>query len=150
LRLLLDANLSPRVARLLTASGVEAGHVRDYGLRHAEDDEILAFAATSDHVLVSEDTDFGEILGATRAAAPSVVLLRTADPMTPEEQAVLLATNLPAVATALADGSLVVIARGRMRVRPLPFRGAAGSTSPASARRLRRAVAQHRPAVEGT
>jgi hypothetical protein len=52
---------------------------------------------------------------------PSLVLLRSAEPISPEECVDLLAGNLPLVETTLAAGSLVVIARGRMRIRALPF-----------------------------
>jgi predicted nuclease of predicted toxin-antitoxin system len=36
-----DANLSPRIARLLQAAGHDAVHVRDIGLRDASDDRII-------------------------------------------------------------------------------------------------------------
>jgi hypothetical protein len=43
--------------------------------------------------------DFGELLAAARRATrPSVVLLRSADRLTSDQQAALLAANLPAVA----------------------------------------------------
>jgi predicted nuclease of predicted toxin-antitoxin system len=120
-RLLLDANLSHRTAVSLRARGFDASHVRDHGLQHADDDAIFDFAATDGCVLVSEDTDFGELLATRAAKAPSLVLLRSAEPISPDECVELLADNLPLVATALASGSLVVIARGRMRIRALPF-----------------------------
>ena len=121
MRLLLDANLSHRTAALLRARGFDASHVRDHGLQHANDDAIFDFAAREECVLVSEDTDFGEILATRGTKVPSLVLLRSAEPISPDECVDLLADNLPLVATALADGSLVVIARGRMRIRALPF-----------------------------
>jgi predicted nuclease of predicted toxin-antitoxin system len=43
-------------------------------------------------VIVSADSDFGELLAASRGATrPSVVLLRSVDRLTSEEQAALLA-----------------------------------------------------------
>ena len=72
-------------------------------------------------VIVSADSDFGEMLAASRGATrPSVVLLRSADRLAPDEQATLLATNLAAVAVDLEAGAIVTIARRRMRVRSLP------------------------------
>jgi hypothetical protein len=62
------------------------------------------------------------MLAASRGATrPSVVLLRSADRLTSDSQAVLLAANLPAVADDLETGAIVTIARGRMRVRSLPI-----------------------------
>jgi predicted nuclease of predicted toxin-antitoxin system len=122
-RFLIDANLSPRVAALLEGAGFEAIHVVDVGLVTAADEAILAYAATNELVIVSADTDFGELLATSRGAVrPSVVLLRSADHLTPDQQAALLVANLPAVADELKTGALVSIARGRLRMRSLPVR----------------------------
>jgi predicted nuclease of predicted toxin-antitoxin system len=95
-RLLIDANLSPKVARALVKSGLDAVHVRDVGLLTAPDRSILDYPAANDLVIVSADSDFGEMLAASRGATrPSVVPLRSADRLTSDNQAVLLAANLP-------------------------------------------------------
>ena len=120
MRLLIDANLSPRVAATLHDAGHEAVHVADIGMLGASDDAILAHAAAAGQVIVSADTDFGELLAVTGAVRPSVVLLRSADHLTQDQQAVLLVANLPAVTAELDAGAVVSIARGRLRVRPLP------------------------------
>ena len=122
MRLLIDANLSPKVTRALSKSGLAAVHVGDVGLLTATDRSILDYAAANDLVIVSADSDFGEMLAARRGATrPSVVLLRSADRLTSDGQASLLATNLPAVADDLEVGAIVTIGRGRMRVRSLPI-----------------------------
>lgn len=122
MRLLIDANLSPRVAVALGKAGLESVHVRDVGLLTATDRSILDHAAANALVIVSADSDFGELLAASRGATrPSVVLLRSADRLTPDEQAALLAANLPVVADDLEAGAVVTIARGRMRIRSLPI-----------------------------
>lgn len=97
MRFLLDSNLSPRVALLLRVAGLDAQHVRDHGLQRAADAVILEFARDRSFVIVSEDTDFGELLAQQRTAAPSFVLLRTDGSMTPDQQAgVLMIPPLPA------------------------------------------------------
>jgi predicted nuclease of predicted toxin-antitoxin system len=112
-RLLIDANLSPKVAALRKA-GLESVHVGDVGLLTAPDQAILDYAAVNALVIVSADSDFGELLAAARGATrPSVVLLRSADRLTSDEQAALLAANLPVVADDLEAGAIVTIARGR-------------------------------------
>jgi predicted nuclease of predicted toxin-antitoxin system len=121
-QLLIDANLSPRVAAKLRDAGHDAVHVADVGLLSASDEAILAHAVASHQVVVSADTDFGELLAVSGATRPSVVLLRSADRLTPYQQAALLADNLPAVAAELDSGAVVSIARGRLRVRLLPVR----------------------------
>jgi hypothetical protein len=58
-------------------------------------------------VIISAGTDFGELLAISRGAVrPSAVLLRSADRLTPEQQAALPAANLPAVADDLGTGAV--------------------------------------------
>ena len=86
MRLLIDANLSPKVAAALSKAGLESVHVGDVGLLTAPDRAILDYAAANALVIVSADSDFGELLAASRGATrPSVVLLRSADRLTPDE-----------------------------------------------------------------
>ena len=57
MRLLLDNNLSRKVADLLRAAGLDVVHVRDIGLHAAHDETVLAAARSDARVLVSADTD---------------------------------------------------------------------------------------------
>lgn len=122
MKLLVDQNMARRVAALLRDAGYDAVHVAERGLSAAEDHEIIEAARAEGRVVVSEDTDFGALLALTGADAPSFVLIRGAEPLTPDEQASLLIANLPTVAAELEEGAIVVLARGRLRVRPLPVR----------------------------
>jgi predicted nuclease of predicted toxin-antitoxin system len=121
MKFLLDSNLSHRVAQLLRDAGIEAAYVRDKDLQHATDSVILKFARQHAFVLVSEDTDFGELLARQCTVAPSFVLLRTYEPMTPDDQAAVLVANLPRLCDDLDQGAIVVIERSRLRVRRLPM-----------------------------
>lgn len=121
MKFLLDSNLSHRVAQLLRDAGIDATHVRDNDLQHATDLKILMFARQHSFVLVSEDTDFGELLAQQRTVTPSFVLLRTSVPMTPDEQAAILLANIPRLRDDLDQGAIVVIERSRLRVRRLPL-----------------------------
>lgn len=121
MRLLLDANLSPEVARRLSEAGHDAAHVADIGLLTASDPVILQAAADQDQVLLTADADFGALLALGSLATPSVVLLRSADHMRPTEQADLLAANLPAIAEALEEGAIASLSRDHLRIRSLPI-----------------------------
>lgn len=120
MKLLVDANLSPRMAAQLRDSGYEASHVVDHGLLRAADDAILAYARALGHVIVSADTDFATLLALSGGESPSLVLLRSADHLTPGEQAALLTANLPAVTADLDSGAVVSLSRMHLRVRALP------------------------------
>lgn len=122
MRFLLDSNLSHRVAALLRAGGLDAEHVRDHGLQSEPDEVILEFARKGGYVVVSEDTDLGELLAYQRTHAPSFVLLRTNGPLAPDEHAALLLANLPGLESELDQGAVVVVGRDRLRVRSLPLR----------------------------
>jgi predicted nuclease of predicted toxin-antitoxin system len=120
-KLLLDANLSPRVARLLKEAGHDAIHVADIGLLTAADPDILRTAAKEERILLTADSDFGALLALGSLASPSVLLLRSADHLRPNEQAELIAANLPQIAEDLKKGAIVSLTRDRLRVRELPI-----------------------------
>ncbi|MGI8647257.1 MAG: hypothetical protein DLM55_09510 [Acidimicrobiales bacterium] len=123
MKLLIDANLSPRIAQRLNADGrYEASHVRDHGLLAASDEVILSHAGATGCVVVSADSDFATMLALANLRSPSLVLLRSFDHLTPDEQADLLLGNLPAVAQDLSAGAVVSITTERIRVRSLPIR----------------------------
>jgi len=121
LRFLVDANLSPRVAARLRSSGHDAVHVGDEGLLTADDMPILAHASRTGRIILSADADFAMLLAVGRRREPSFILLRSADRLTPEQQAKLILANLDAVAADLQSGAVVTIGRGHLRVRTLPM-----------------------------
>jgi predicted nuclease of predicted toxin-antitoxin system len=121
-RFLLDQNVSPVLVGLLAEAGHSAEHLRDLGLSRAPDHEVLATATTTGAVLVSSDTDFGELLARSNAAGPSVILLRRQEDRRADDIAALIIANLDAVADDLSAGALVVLDNERIRIRSLPFR----------------------------
>lgn len=76
MKFLLDQNVSPALVGLLADADHLAEHVRDLGMREAPDDVVLAAARDAEAVLISSDTDFGELLARSNANEPSVILLR--------------------------------------------------------------------------
>ena len=120
MKFLVDANLSPRVAELLTLAGHDAVAVRDIGLGAATDEDILEHAATDGRILISHDSDFGALLAFRRLSRPSLILIRSSDPLSPEQHAALVLGNLSTIADELTAGAIVVFARGHLRTRRLP------------------------------
>lgn len=121
MKFLLDANLSPEVARFLKEAGHDAIHVGDIGLLSAPDPEILQTAAKEERILLTADADFGALLALGSLASPSVVLLRSADHLRPFEQAELIAANLPSISDDLERGAIASLTRDRLRIRELPI-----------------------------
>ena len=122
MRLLLDANLSPRIAESLSAAGFDAVHVADLGLVTATDDVIFDRAAEHGLVVVTADSDFGALLAMRRATSPSVVHLRHVAELVAEEHLQLLVANLPQIADDLDRGAIVSLSPTRLAVRDLPLR----------------------------
>ena len=120
MNVLVDMNLAPAWVAALTAGDLHVRHWQDVGDKTAPDHEILSWARNNSYVVLTLDLDFQQLLFATRARGPSVVLLRVRDP---------LAASLPLKirgvllqnAAQLADGCLIVVDENRSRVRRLPL-----------------------------
>ena len=121
MKFLLDQNVSPALVGLLADADHLAEHVRDMGMREAPDDVVLAAARDADAVLISSDTDFGELLARSNAKGPSVILLRRQEGRRASKIASLIVANLQAVADDLASGAIVVLDDDRVRIRSLPL-----------------------------
>ena len=75
MRWIVDAQLPPALARLLTSLGHQAEHVQDCGLRDATDSAIWSYALACGAVIVTKDEDFATRSYASKNA-PVVVWLR--------------------------------------------------------------------------
>jgi len=120
MRLLLDNNLSPRLAPVLGAVGWDVIHVRTFDLQRAAD-EVMRAARDDDRILVSADTDFGALLARSGESSPSMVLVRRVAGRRVSDLAAILIANLPAVEEDLRAGSVVAIGEDSLRVRRLPL-----------------------------
>ncbi|MFA5343865.1 MAG: DUF5615 family PIN-like protein [Kiritimatiellia bacterium] len=121
MKLVIDMNLSPAWISPLERAGHTVTHWSSVGSPNATDREILGWARQNDCVVFTHDLDFGAILAATDADAPSVVQIRTQDP-TPIFCAELLLDVLRQYIQELASGALISIDEDRARVRLLPLK----------------------------
>lgn len=121
MNLLIDANLSPKVAGALRNAGFDAVHVGDLGLLTASDDEIFDRAVTDRSVVVTADSDFGTMLALRRATSPSVVHLRHVAELGPDEHIALLVANLPVIEGDLGRGAIISLSPSRLAIRDLPL-----------------------------
>lgn len=123
MKFLVDANLAPRAATRLGEAGHEALHVDEIGLGTASDEAILARAHDVDAVVLTADADFGALLALSGRAGPSVMLLRSADHLTPDAQADLVLHSLDRINDDLEAGAVASVTPERIRVRALPVEG---------------------------
>lgn len=120
LKVLVDMNLSPEWARLLTDSGWPSVHWSNVGDPRASDTSIMAWAKENRHIVFTHDLDFGAALAMTNASGPSVLQVRTRSALPEHLQSVVVAA-LNQYAATLEFGALIVIEDHRNRVRVLPL-----------------------------
>jgi predicted nuclease of predicted toxin-antitoxin system len=120
-KFLVDNALSPFISEQLKVRGHDAVHVRELGLQAADDRTIVARAAAEERILVSADTDFGTLLALAESSKPSIILFRGATGRKPDAQLELLLANLPSIAQAADEGSIIVFEETRIRIRRLPI-----------------------------
>ena len=130
MKLLVDANLSPRLVTLLTQAGHDVTHVFDLGMGEADDETILARALVEDRAVVTADTDFVTMLALTGAELPSVVLVRRGTGRQVAALVSLLVANVEPLDAEIRKGSIVVVEADRVRVRSLPIERRAPSDPP--------------------
>jgi len=121
-RFLVDENLPPRLAKLLTTAEHDGVHVRDLEAAHAPDSRVMTLAATEDRVIVSADTDFGALLAHARATKPSVILVRELVGLHPVDLANIILGQVEILEPHLRTGAIAAITTTGIRVRPLPLR----------------------------
>jgi predicted nuclease of predicted toxin-antitoxin system len=121
MNLVIDMNLSPAWVPALEGAGHAAVHWSSVGSPRAKDIEILAWAREHEHVVFTHDLEFGAILAATAADAPSVIQIRTQD-LTPEHCGSMVSRILERYGDILAAGALISVDENRARVHILPLR----------------------------
>ena len=120
MRLLVDMNLSPDWFPLLASHGWEAKHWSNVGPRNAVDTELMRWARQNQHVVLTQDLDFPQLLYATKDSGPSVVLLRMDNEFDTTARDHVCAA-LALAESDLATGALLTISGHRVRLRRLPF-----------------------------
>jgi predicted nuclease of predicted toxin-antitoxin system len=120
-KLLIDENLPPRLADLLTDAGHDAVHVRDLDAAGASDPQLIDLALADGRTIVSADTDFGALLASTGATEPSIILVREVVSRQPQELADLLTTCIKQLEVQLMAGAMVALTSTGARVRRLPL-----------------------------
>jgi predicted nuclease of predicted toxin-antitoxin system len=120
MKIVIDMNLSPEWEEVLCSAGWMATHWSNVGAANASDREILSWVKVNGHVLLTHDLDFGAILAASGAKAPSVIQVRAQD-LTPSHLAPLVLRVLSQFRDPLARGALISVDDASARTRMLPL-----------------------------
>lgn len=101
MKLLLDANLSHRLASRLAGDFAAITHVRLVGQAQATDAEIWSYATLNGYTVVTRDSDFRDIQ-LSKGAPPKIIWLRLDNPLT-ARVAATLRLHKDAIAEFVAD-----------------------------------------------
>ena len=112
MKLVIDQQLPPALLGWLDARGHDAEHVRNIGLRDAEDAEIWRYAVGVGAAIVTKDGDFAKER-ARLALGPTIVWLRIGNSTTPELLN-WLDDAWPGIESALRSGMSVIEVRHGM------------------------------------
>ena len=121
MKLLIDMNLSPRLAEMLRQKGHTCKHWSEVGNPKAKDAVIMDWAREQSYIVVTHDLDFGAILAATGFDSPSVLQIRRLDVL-PENLLPVIVTALNKYENELKMGALIVIDEHQFRIRMLPLK----------------------------
>lgn len=120
MRFLADMGISPSVVTFLESHGYNAVHLHDQGLDRLQDSAILAKARDEGRIILTHDLDFGELIAASGANLPSIVVFRLRN-MHPERVTRYLRAVLTEHQDSLEKGAVVSVTEGQIRVRLLPI-----------------------------
>ncbi|MEW6305998.1 MAG: DUF5615 family PIN-like protein [Verrucomicrobiota bacterium] len=109
MRILVDAQLPPALARWLGERGFAATPVRDVGLRDSDDGSIWNFAIEGDWIVLTKDEDFVDRCVGT-PGAPAVVWLRIGN-CTNRVLFAWLEPSLPEIRSKLEQGERLIEVR---------------------------------------
>jgi predicted nuclease of predicted toxin-antitoxin system len=115
MRLKLDENIDARLAVLLRQAGHEAATVRDQGLHGTADPALYDHCAAEDHVLVTLDLDFSNVLRYPPESTPGLVVLRGPNNLLPTVR-ILIQTLIDALTREIPSGQLWIVEPGRVRI----------------------------------
>ncbi len=116
-KFLLDADMPRSSAEVIRSLGFEVEDVRDIGMRAAKDREIIEYALKHKRIIVTKDTDFGEIL--RYPEHPGAIIFRLHYPFTSEELNERLEEFLKSVKEEDLKESIIIVELSRYRRRNL-------------------------------
>lgn len=121
MKFLADMGISPNTVSFLRGLGHDAVHLHEQGLDRLQDSVILEKAREEGRTLLTHDLDFGELIAASGARLPSIVVFRLRN-MRPGRVNRYLNGIISQHGEALEQGAIISVTEGQTRVRFLPIR----------------------------
>lgn len=119
MKFIANMGISPDTVTFLQKLGYAAIHLDKAGLGRLPDSQILAKAYAEGYVVLTHDLDFGDLMAASGAIAPSVVIFRLRN-MRPESVNRFLQV-IERFQVEHERGAVITVTEGNIRVRELPI-----------------------------
>jgi predicted nuclease of predicted toxin-antitoxin system len=115
LKIKLDENLGPSVARIFQEAGHDVRLAREQGLTGKEDHVVIEVCRVEERCLVTLDLDFGHILNYPPARYAGIAVLRLPEPMSFRGLEEAARTLLEALSKREIYRKLWIVSRGKVR-----------------------------------
>lgn len=119
MKFLADMGISPKTVAFLRALGHDATHLQEQGLERLSDPTILIKTREEERILLTHDLGFGELVAASGGRLPSVIVFRLRN-MHPSHVNHSLGQILARYQIELAEGAIISVTEGQIRLRSLP------------------------------
>jgi predicted nuclease of predicted toxin-antitoxin system len=120
MKFLADMGISPKTVSFLRDFGHQAVHLQQEGLGRLSDSEILQKARREGSIVLTHDLDFGDLLAASAAQLPTVIIFRLRN-MRPERVNIYLQNIITQYSSILEHGAVTTVSEGGVRIRRLPL-----------------------------
>ena len=117
LKFLLDADMPRSSAEVVRSMGFDVEDVRDIGMGSAKDREIIEYALKNSRLIITRDTDFGEVLRYPKH--PGAIIFRLPNTFTAPKINERLKGFLSSITEEKLRNAITVIERERYRRRPI-------------------------------
>lgn len=121
MKFLADMGIAPQTVAWLRRLGHDAVHLSEHGLERMADAAILEKARLESRIVLTHDLDFPELVAASGAQLPSVIVFRLRR-MRPNRVERYLQNIIDCYADELDRGAIISVADARIRMRPLPLK----------------------------
>jgi predicted nuclease of predicted toxin-antitoxin system len=122
MKILADMGVSQTVVKSLRDMNYDAKHLREEGLQCLPDPLIIEKAKLEDRIILTFDLDFGDLMAASKAELPSVIIfrLKNTSPQFVFSRLLNILENC-SEDLSLTIGAVVIVSDERYRVRHLPI-----------------------------
>ncbi len=116
-KFVIDEDLPRSTERMLKEQGYEVKDIRDYGLRGAKDEEIFEFAQTEKSIILTGDSDFGNIFRFPLGRHFGIIVVHFPNEVSTTEINRQLLLRLKELSDDDFKGNLIIIEPMKMRIK---------------------------------